>query len=154
MPYDKLSKKQRAEIIHKSAQEANKIQKDYLIDNNMTQQKLNLIFVHNDIKEIKFKIRTIKEMYKNQLENNKEYYSVVNDFNVIKAKKNLIEAKIKEEMSKDFDIINELKKEIKTKETLLSDIAISKLIAGEEINFTDDYDNEYQPVFKVKFVKS
>lgn len=117
----------------------------------MSQPKLNLIFI--TIKEKKQKIKNIKEMFKTSLENNKEYQSILDELSKIKSKKNLIESKLKEEMASEFDKINVLKQEIIGEESKLSDIVLKCLIEGEEVNITDKYDNEFEPVFKVKYKK-
>jgi len=92
-------------------------------------------------------------MYKNALENDKEYPSILEDFNTLKSKKVLIESKIKKEMEKDFDIIDGLNGKIQEDERKLADMAIKELVSGNNANINDDWDNEMEPIFKVKYKK-
>jgi len=124
---------------------------EYIKPCSMKQPELKLIY--KGIKEKKAKIKTIREMYKNALENHKNYPSILEDFNALKAKKTLIESKIKDEMEKDFDIIDDLKREIQEDERKLADMAIKELVNGNDANINDDWDNELEPIFKVKYKK-
>ena len=36
---------------------------------------------------------------------------------------------------------------------MMSDIALNKIMKGETVEITDQYDNKYEPLFSVKFRK-
>ena len=50
--------------------------------------------------------------------------------------------------------IQDLKIDIESDQEMLNDIAMLKYTKGEPIEIKDKYDNEYEPVFSVKFKKS
>ena len=49
--------------------------------------------------------------------------------------------------------LDEIKNEIASFNEMISDIAISTLMKGESVYLKDEYDNEYEPAYKVTFKK-
>ena len=50
--------------------------------------------------------------------------------------------------------LDDLKREVDTNKEMLSDIAMSTLMKGETVEVKDEYDNVYEPAFKVNFKKA
>lgn len=113
----------------------------------------NLFDTFNRIQKAKSEQKEIKAMYKDALENNKEYQKSFEDYKKARDEKKKIEQEIKEEFRSEFDKLEILKNEIMTDSELLSDMVISKVAKGDKIELTDEFENRLEPVFKVKFIK-
>lgn len=110
--------------------------------------------VFNRIKETKQKAKEIKVMYKDALEGTHEYKEICEKLEVLKAKKKQIENSTKEESGGEFKKLDAYKMHIKTDNELLSDLAINNLIEGKVVRLKDEHDQEYEPVFAVRFKKA
>jgi DNA polymerase III delta prime subunit len=114
----------------------------------------NLQEVFNRIKETKRKAKEIKRMYKDELEASSEYREVLEKLEVLKARKKQIEIQTKEASSGEFAKLDAYKMHVKTDNELLSDLAFNSLVAGETVKVTDEAEQEYEPVFTVRFKKA
>lgn len=114
----------------------------------------NLQEVFNRIKETKRKVKEVKRMYKDELESTLEYREVLEKLEVLKAKKKQIETQIKESSSGEFAKLDAYKMHMKTDAELLSDLAFNSRVAGETVAVKDENDDDYEPVFTVRFKKA
>lgn len=114
-------------------------------------QKLQTIF--NRVQENKKKLKDLKKTYKEALESNEEYKALNEQLKTLKAKKKHIEEVTKQEYSKEFTQMDDLAIDIESDNQLLTDIALSSVTNGESIELHDEYENEYEPLFKVNFKK-
>ena len=71
----------------------------------------------------------------------------------MREKKKQIEQTTKEQFSGEFIKLEDLKIDIESDQEMLNDIALNKVMKGESIEIRDEYDNEYEPLFSVKFRK-
>lgn len=114
----------------------------------------NVQEVFNRIKDTKRKAKEIKRMYKDSLEASFEYREVLEKLEALKARKKQLEMQIKEESAGEFAKLDAYKMHIKNDNELLSDIALNTLMAGETVQVKDENDDEYEPVFTVRFKKA
>lgn len=114
----------------------------------------NVQEVFNRIKDTKRKAKEIKRMYKDSLEASFEYREVLEKLEALKARKKQLETQIKEESAGEFAKLDAYKMHIKNDNELLSDIALNTLMAGETVQVKDENDEEYEPVFTVRFKKA
>ncbi len=115
------------------------------------QQDLQDIF--NRIHVSKREQKEIKAMYRDTLESSAEYKDIAEKIEQLKARKKEIEQQAKNDLGKDYEKIDLLKLHIKQDNELLSDLALNKLLAGEQIVIKDEADQAYEPVFTVRFKK-
>jgi len=113
--------------------------------------KLQDIF--SRIKDLKKEQKEIKTVYRDALSVSKQYQDVVEEIKGLREKKKKIEADIKSQFTSEFDKLDSISLDIKTDNELLSDAALNQLMKGETVQITDEYDNEYEPLFSVKFRK-
>jgi len=106
------------------------------------------------IQETKKEQRSIKAMYRDALENSKEYQELLEKLENIKRRKKELENMTKAEMGDDGVKLSTIKLHLKTDKEMLTDIAISNLMKGETVKVTDADNLEYEPIFSVKFVKT
>ncbi len=114
----------------------------------------NIQEVFDRIKQAKKEMREIKKSYKEALAVSGEYGRTGEELKMLKEKKKRLEAEVQKEMQKEFDKLDELKAAIEDDQTLMSDLALQHLVKGEKVGVTDEYQNQYEPVFQVKFKKA
>jgi hypothetical protein len=109
--------------------------------------------IFSRVREAKKKMKDLKEAYKDALETSQAYQETNESLKTLREKKKQIERVTKEQFSGELTQIDDLKIDIASDMELLSDIALTKFMKGEEIEITDEYDNSYEPVFRVNFKK-
>jgi len=115
-------------------------------------QNLQEVFVR--IQESKKKIKDLKTAFKDALETSQSYKEVSEELKTMKEKKKSIEASTKEQFASELTQIDDLKIDLAADMELISDIAMTQLMKGETVSVTDQYENEYEPIFNVKFKKA
>ncbi len=98
--------------------------------------------------------KDIAAMYKDALDNTPGYKEIVDELKTMREKKKQIETVIRESMSKEIIELEDLKVDIESDTELLSDIALAQFVKGETVEVSDEYENQYEPTFVVKFKKA
>lgn len=106
------------------------------------------------IQEAKKAQKEIRDMYKDGLANTPGYQEIVEEMKTLREKKKSVETAVRESMASEWTKLEDMKIDIDSDQELLSDIAMTKIMKGETISVTDQYDNEYEPAFKVTFKKA
>lgn len=109
--------------------------------------------VYNGIEEKKKDLKDLKDMYKDATENSVPYQNILDKLKEIKTQKAILEESIRSEMGANYVKMEELKSELQAEREMLNDLALTKLMKGETIEVMDKYENQYEPVFSVKFKK-
>jgi hypothetical protein len=105
------------------------------------------------IQENKKALKDIKTMYKDMLLNTSGYEESVDEAKTARERKKSIENTVKAQMGSELTQLEDLKIDIESDHELLSDIAMTMLMKGQTVAVTDQYDNEFEPQFKVNFKK-
>ncbi len=113
----------------------------------------NLQEIFDCVKVAKKKQKETKDVYRDFLSNDKEYQDVIDNLKTLKAKKQQYEEKYKQQCGAEFSELEKLKTEIENYNQMLSDIAFNQLMKGETVEVTDQYSNQYEPIFSIKFKK-
>ncbi len=98
--------------------------------------------------------KEIKTQYRDALDASQEYKEIVEKIQGYKLRKKQIEDEAKAELGTAYDKLEELKRDMDLDKEMLTDIAISSLMKGETVEVKDNYDNVYEPIFKVSFKKT
>ena len=106
------------------------------------------------IQDTKKQQKNIRQIYKDTLESSAEHKELTEKIKTLTARKKQIEAEAKSDLGSEYEKLNALKKDIQLDQELLSDIAVSNLMKGETIKITDGENNEYEPIFSVRFKKT
>lgn len=93
-------------------------------------------------------------MYRDAISNSKLLAEVNEEIKLIKDKKKAIEDSIKADFHAEFEKLDTLKNDIENDMMLLSDAALSMAMKGEMIEIKDQYENKYEPIFRVQFKKA
>lgn len=114
----------------------------------------DLQHVFNRIRETKAEQKELRKMYKDSLNNSREYADVVEKLDALKERKKAIETEIKEDNTSNFKKLDALRMHVKTDNEMLSDLALNKLMAGETVEIVDGENQRFEPVFTVRFKKA
>lgn len=109
--------------------------------------------VFNRIQEAKQEQKKIRDMYKDALANSAKYQEVAEKLKELKQKKKELEEDIKQDFRQEFEKLETLKADIENDQQVLSDLALSKVSKGENVEVADQNNIQYDPVFSVKFKK-
>lgn len=110
--------------------------------------------IFNRIKEIKKEVKEINKIYKEALSNSADYKGISEELKIGKEKKKGIEDLIKADFNKEFERLDILKADLESEKILLNDAALTKLMSGETVEITDEYNTKYEPIFSVNFKKA
>ncbi|NTW26972.1 MAG: PCRF domain-containing protein [Candidatus Moranbacteria bacterium] len=114
----------------------------------------NIQDVFNHIREMKKEQKDLRDMYKDALIQADEYEEIVEEIKVLREKKQAIEARIQLQLGRAYEKFEDLKHEVETEKEMMNDIALSTLMKGETVVVKDEWDNEYEPSWKVGFKKA
>lgn len=114
----------------------------------------NVQEVFNKIREMKKEQKDIRDMYKDALVQADKYEEIVEEIKVLREKKKEIEARIQADLGRSWEKFEDLKLQVDAEKEMLNDIAISTLMKGETVVAKDEFDNIYEPVWKVNFKKT
>ncbi|EKE11953.1 MAG: hypothetical protein ACD_14C00060G0002 [uncultured bacterium] len=114
----------------------------------------NIQDVFNHIREMKKEQKDLRDMYKDALVQADEYEEIVEKIATLREKKKEIETRIQMQLGRAYEKFEDLKREVETEKEMMNDIALSTLMKGETVVVKDEYDNEYEPNWKVGFKKA
>lgn len=114
----------------------------------------NLQEIFSRIIETKKKQKDIRTAYADALAASLEYKELNDKMKTLREKKKQIEGAIKQEFSSEITKLEDFAIDLAGDMELLSDAALSKLMKGETVEVTDEYENKYEPAFSVKFKKT
>ncbi len=109
--------------------------------------------VYNELQEAKKSQKDIKREYKDALVNANEYEETVEKLKELRDKKKQIESVTQDRMGARWDELERLKAKSDELAQMLTDIAMTDLMAGKTIELKDEFDNSYEPVYKITFKK-
>ena len=115
---------------------------------------MNIQDVFNKIREMKKEQKNLREMYKDALVQADKYEEIVEEIKVLREKKKEIEARIQSQLGRSYEKLEDLKVEVETHREMLNDVAISTLMKGETVAVKDEFNNAYEPIWKVSFKKT
>ncbi|MDD3607358.1 MAG: hypothetical protein PHQ20_00985 [Candidatus Moranbacteria bacterium] len=110
--------------------------------------------VFDKLKEYSSEQKRIREEYKDTLFQTEGYEEVKEKIEELTTRKKEIEAIVQSRMGNRWNKLEDLKNEITKLKQMQSDIAMSTLIAGKNIQVKDEFDNVYEPKFNVTFKKT
>lgn len=113
----------------------------------------NLQEIFSRVQKAKTRQKEIKEIYRDALAGTPEYGELNDKLKTLRERKKQIEQTIREQFSHELTELEDLQVDIESDNELMSDVALTQLIKGETIEIKDQYENEYEPVFNVKFRK-
>ena len=111
----------------------------------------NIKEVFEKIQEHKREQREISKSVRDALYASVEYRELNEKLQNLRIKKIQLERSVRGDVEQKIDL---LKLHIKDGTQVMSDIALTTLMKGESIKLVDSENNEYEPVFSVRFKKT
>lgn len=115
---------------------------------------MNVQDVFNKIREMKKEQKDLRDMYKDALAQADEYEEIVEEIKKLRERKKEIETKVQSQLGRSYEKLEDLKVEVDAQKEMLNEIAISTLMKGETVVAKDEFENVYEPVWKVRFKKA
>ncbi|MFA6427973.1 MAG: hypothetical protein WCW02_00315 [Candidatus Buchananbacteria bacterium] len=113
--------------------------------------ELNEIFLR--MQENKRQQKDIRKSFKDALASSPAYHEVTEQYKVIKEKKKTLENQVWQDFSRELEDLDKFRQDLKSDELILSDLAVNKILKGEQLKITDQYNHNYEPIIAVKFKK-
>lgn len=111
----------------------------------------NIQEIYSEIEENKKQQKEIRREYKDVLSNTNDFSETEEELKKLKEKKKQIEAIAQSRMGGRWDTFEKLKARAKELEEAITDVAMSTLMDGKTVAVKDQYDNSYEPVYKITF---
>jgi predicted nuclease with TOPRIM domain len=111
----------------------------------------NIKEIFERIQEQKREQREINKAVREALENSSEYHDVKEHIQRLRLKKMRMEDSARGDLDQKMDL---LKLNIKEGIQVMSDVALTTIMKGESVKLTDSENNEYEPIFSVRFKKT
>jgi predicted nuclease with TOPRIM domain len=109
--------------------------------------------VYNELQETKKAQKSIKKEYKDALVNANEYEETSEEMKKIREKKKQIETMTQSRMGLRWDELEKLKAKQAELEQMVTDIAMTTIMDGKTVEIKDEFNNAYEPVYKISFKK-
>lgn len=109
--------------------------------------------VFDQIQELKKTRKEIGREYRDALSQTGGYEDLKEELKVLREKKKTLETGVQAELGARYEQFEKTKLEIESLEQMLTDIAMTTLMSGENINLKDKNDVEYEPSYKITFKK-
>ncbi len=114
----------------------------------------NIQEVFARIQKNKKQLKDLKSAYSDALKNVQEYVEVLEKLKTLREKKKQIENTVRQDFATEFQQIEDIKIDIESDQEMLNDIALTQVMKGETVAVTDEYEQNYEPIFLVKFKKA
>ena len=115
---------------------------------------VQLQIVFSDVEKKQNKLKIVKDVIKQALENDEEYSSLMTKAKSIKLKANQEKFRILEKLNSEAFEIEELSSELKADKTLLNDKAVADYLNGKDVTLVGKNGYVYEPVLTIKYKKS
>ena len=115
-------------------------------------QDIQVLF--NELQLMKKEQKEIKKEYRDALMNANGYEEVSDELKKLREKKKQIETMTQSQMGERYAHLEDLKKKSEESEQAITDVAMSTLMEGKSIEIKDEYDNAYEPIYKITFKKA
>jgi hypothetical protein len=109
--------------------------------------------IFNRIEEARKEQREIRSVYRDMLAASEEYEQVADELKTLKTRKKQIEVGLQNQMSSKWQQFELLQRGIVQDRQLLADAALKDLLGGQPVRVTGLRDEEYEPLFAVRFIK-
>jgi hypothetical protein len=113
----------------------------------------NIQEVFDKIQELKKTRKEIGREYRDALSQSSGYQDAKEELAKLREKKKQFESATQAEMGSRFEELEKAKRQIAEFEQMLTDIAMTNLMKGENISLRDENNAEYEPTYKITFKK-
>lgn len=126
---------------------------DFQCKGRILQSMQNMQEIFDQIQELKQTRKEIGKEYRDALAQTSGYQEVTDEIKKLREKKKLLESGAQSEMGSRYEELETAKNEIISLEEMLTDIAMTNLMDGKNINIKDKNNVKYEPSYKITFKK-
>lgn len=109
--------------------------------------------IHKTLETKRREMRELNRMFRDELKHSAEYQQIVEQIDTLKEKKKTVESAIRASSQSSLANLDLLKLDVKSYTEMLSDVALNKYAAHENIEIVDEENVRWLPTFTVKFKK-
>jgi hypothetical protein len=113
----------------------------------------SLTEIHKTLEAKRRELRELNRMFRDELKHNSEYQEVVDQILTLRDKKKSIETAVRASSQAALANLDLLKLDVKSYSETLSDVALNRYAAHENIEIVDEENVRWLPTFTVKFRK-
>jgi len=110
--------------------------------------------IFNELQGLKKQTKEARKDYRNILTQDPEYQSILDDMEEFKINKKAIEIEAQSSLGSTWDKLEENKQKIKDLEQIITDVAMTDLMNGKTVEVRDEWDNLFEPIYKINFKKA
>ena len=114
-------------------------------------KQLQLIFDETIAK--KQEAKDLRAMYKDALADADKYVELTEAIKELREQKKEVELRIQGQLGRAWEKLEDIKTEIDADKIRMTDQALNDLMSGTTVSVKDQFENEYEPVWNVRFVK-
>jgi hypothetical protein len=114
----------------------------------------NIQEIFDRMQKKKKEAKEIKKMYREGLDAEQKYKDIVAEIKVLRDKKKQIETNVQVDLGEAYDKLELMQNDIKADQEMINDIAMNTIMDGKQVEIVDEYNNRYEPEFKVSLKKS
>lgn len=109
--------------------------------------------IFDEIQIVKKSQKEINREYKDALANANEYEETAAKLKEFREKKKQIENVTKQRLGARWDAFEKNKARLAELQETITDVAMSTLMEGKSVEIKDEFQNAYEPVYKITFRK-
>jgi len=117
------------------------------------QKQGQLQLIYDEFAERKLEKRSLEENYKTALGNVKKYIEITEQMAGLRHKKKMIEYEIQDQLGASWKELEQIKAELNMDKERMTDVALMDVVEGRRVLVKDKYENEYEPIWSVRFKK-
>ncbi len=110
--------------------------------------------IFNELQGLKKDVGETRKDYRNILTQDPEYQSLLDDMEEFKINKKAIEESARTSLGSTWEKLEENVQNIKDLEQIITDVAMTNLMDGKTIEVRDEWDNLFEPIYKINFKKA
>lgn len=119
----------------------------------MPDAQIRINEMHKEIQVALKRRKDLAQIIKDAFLERKEYQSLTDELNKLRARKKEIETSLRQEYSSEFNDLDTIKLDIKDMKIVLSDLMWNELLKNNTIEVVDEYENHYVPQVMVTLRK-
>lgn len=112
-----------------------------------------LQLIYDEIAEKKQTKKELQEMYKDALESADNYSELNEKIKELRDEQKAIKERVQLQLGRAWEQLEDIKFEMDADKIRMTDVALNDLMKGVTVSVKDQYENEYEPVWNVRFKK-
>ena len=112
-----------------------------------------LQLIYDEIAEKKQTKKELQEMYKDALESADKYAELNEKIKELRDEQKAIKERVQSQLGRAWEQLEDIKVEMDADKIRMTDVALNDLMKGVTVSVKDQYENEYEPVWNVRFKK-